>query len=94
MAIVPPLQGVPRYTLRIPEALPRAFMLRPLRGDGNYSRFRGIKNGARLGWLIDPVDRRVDIYRPGQPPTTLEAPTQLNADPELPGFTLDLTTIW
>ena len=51
-------------------------------------------NGVRLGWLIDPVDRRVEIYRPGQPPTTFEAPMQLKADPELPGFTLDLTTVW
>ena len=51
-------------------------------------------NGVRLGWLIDPVKQRVEIYRPGQAPTIVEAPTQLAADPELPGFTLDLTTIW
>lgn len=24
------------------------------------------ENGARLGWLIDPQNQRVEIYRPGQ----------------------------
>jgi Uma2 family endonuclease len=51
-------------------------------------------NGVRLGWLIDPVERRVEIYRPGQSPAIVESPSQIAADPELPGFTLDLTTIW
>lgn len=53
-----------------------------------------VDNGVRLGWLIDPVERRVEIYRPGRATTVVDAPTQLNADPELPGFTLDLTSIW
>ena len=25
-----------------------------------------IKNGARLGWLLDPMKQRVYVYRPGQ----------------------------
>jgi Uma2 family endonuclease len=53
-----------------------------------------VDNGVRLGWLIDPIDRRVEIYRPGQAPTIVDAPTQVTGDPELPGFTLDLTAIW
>ena len=53
-----------------------------------------IENGARLGWLIDPQSRQVHIYRPHQPVTILNAPNTLSADPELPGFTLDLTAIW
>lgn len=51
-------------------------------------------NGVRLGWLIDPATRSVEIYRPGQTPAIVENPSTLNADPELPGFTLDLATIW
>lgn len=50
--------------------------------------------GVRLGWLIDPIERRVEIYRPGQVPTTLNNPTHVSADPELRGFTLDLTPVW
>ena len=51
-------------------------------------------NGARLGLLIDPQNRRVHIYRPEQPVEILEEPTAVSADPVLPGFTLDLSVIW
>ena len=53
-----------------------------------------LDNGARLGWLIDPQNRQVHIYRPNRPITILNAPTTISADPELPGFTLNLQTIW
>lgn len=53
-------------------------------------------NGARLGWLIDPVDpqHRVYVYRPDTPVEVLDAPESLSGDPELPGFVLDLKPIW
>lgn len=53
-----------------------------------------VENGVRLGWLIDPLERRVEIYRPRHEPQRIENPTNVTADPELPGFTLDLTVIW
>jgi len=53
-----------------------------------------IANGAQMGWLIDPFDRKVYIYQPGQPPGRLDDPTCIRADAVLPGFTLDLTRIW
>ena len=53
-----------------------------------------IDNGARLGLLIDPQDRIVYIYRPGQEVETLENPETVSADPILPGFTLDLREVW
>ena len=51
-------------------------------------------NGARLGWLIDPQDRRVYIYRPDRDVQTLDNPETVSADPILPAFTLDLKEIW
>jgi len=51
-------------------------------------------NGVRLGWLIDPVEKRVEIYRPGNAPEILEAPAHVSGDPELPGFVLDMAKIW
>ena len=51
-------------------------------------------NGARLGWLLDPMEQRAHIYRPGVQPEILDKPDSLSAEPELPGFTLDLTQIW
>ena len=53
-----------------------------------------MENGARLGWLIDPQNRRVHVYRPGQPAEILEEPAAVSAAPVLPGFTLDLSAIW
>ena len=55
-----------------------------------------MENGARLGWLIDPLDPRhlVYIYRPRVPVEVLEAPENLSGDPELPGFMLELQRIW
>ncbi|MDE2938563.1 MAG: Uma2 family endonuclease [Chloroflexota bacterium] len=55
-----------------------------------------MENGVRLGWLIDRLDRRrrVYIYRPNTPVEILEAPESISGDPELPGFTLELTPIW
>jgi Uma2 family endonuclease len=53
-----------------------------------------MENGARLGWLIDPERRKVYIYRPGKRVKSLQQPMHLSADPEVPGFVLDLEEIW
>ena len=55
-----------------------------------------IDNGARLGWLIDPIaaPKQVYIYRPQAEVVILDEPETVSAEPELPGFTLDLSRIW
>lgn len=55
-----------------------------------------IDNGARLGWLIDPISspKRVHIYRPNTEAQILDEPSEVSGEPELPGFTLDLSRIW
>jgi Uma2 family endonuclease len=53
-----------------------------------------IENGAQLGWLIDPRNRRGYIYRPGQVVEELENPDSINGDPVMPGFVLNLMDIW
>jgi len=53
-----------------------------------------IENGARLGWLIDPKSKRVEIYRPGQAVEVLNNPSTMSGDPVLPGFTLHLERVW
>ena len=52
-----------------------------------------IENGARLGWLIDPLEGQVFVYRPGAPVERLEEPESVSADPVLPGFRLELGEI-
>lgn len=53
-----------------------------------------IDNGARLGWLIDPQNRRVEIYRPGVTVEVLDNPTTLSGEEVLPGFVLNLRRVW
>ena len=50
-----------------------------------------LENGALLGWLIDPPNRRVFVYRAGQvDPERLDNPTTLSGEDVLPGFVFDV----
>ncbi|MEG4914100.1 Uma2 family endonuclease [Microcoleus sp. B7-D4] len=53
-----------------------------------------MNNGARLGWLIDRKNRKVEIYRQNQDVEVLENPISLSGEDVLPGFVLDLTEVW
>lgn len=52
-----------------------------------------IDNGARLGWLIDPIQKKIHVFRPGESTVILSNPESLSADPVMPGFTLELRSI-
>jgi Uma2 family endonuclease len=52
------------------------------------------ENGARLGWLIDPVEGRVWVYRPEAAVERLDQPGAVDAAPVLPGLELKLGSIW
>lgn len=52
------------------------------------------ENGASLGWLVDPVERKAHLNKPVAPVETLEKPDRLAGEPVLPGFVLDLAPIW
>jgi Uma2 family endonuclease len=57
--------------------------------------------GVRMGLLIDPQKKRVEIYRPGQEPEILEDPISLvenlplaiDCNEVMPGFSLDMSRI-
>jgi Uma2 family endonuclease len=53
-----------------------------------------VDNGARLGWLINPQDHQVEIYRPRQPVEVLQSPVTLSGEDVLPGFVLNLQRIF
>ncbi|MBN3876276.1 MULTISPECIES: Uma2 family endonuclease [unclassified Nostoc] len=53
-----------------------------------------IDNGAKLGWLIDPQQRRVEIYRLAKDVEVLENPAELLGEAVLPGFVLNLRRVW
>ena len=53
-----------------------------------------LDNGVKLGWLIEPSAKSVEIYRPGQPVEISNNPQTLSGESILPGFSLDLTKIF
>jgi Uma2 family endonuclease len=53
-----------------------------------------LDNGARLGWLLDPVNRQVEIYRVGQQVEVLENPMELSGEDVLLGFVLTMQRVW
>lgn len=50
-------------------------------------------NGSLLGWLIDPKNRTVEIYRQGKEKEVVHQPSQLSGEDILPGFILKLQGI-
>ena len=46
--------------------------------------------GSRLGWLLDPVDQRVYIFRVGHEMEILDNPATLDGEDVLPGFVFEV----
>lgn len=49
-----------------------------------------LNGGCRLGWLIDPYERCVHIYRAGQAVAVVEDPRTLSGEDVLPGFVFEV----
>lgn len=47
--------------------------------------------GVQLGWLINPQQQQVEIYRPGKDVEVRNLPTELSGENVLPGFNLSLS---
>ncbi|MGB3614287.1 MAG: Uma2 family endonuclease [Elainellaceae cyanobacterium] len=47
-----------------------------------------MSSGVRLGWLINPQQQQVEIYRQGSEKEVRSLPTELSGDAVLPDFTL------
>jgi Uma2 family endonuclease len=50
--------------------------------------------GVRMGLLINPQKKQVEIYRAGQEVEILEAPRSIDCNEVMPGFILDMSRIW
>lgn len=49
-----------------------------------------LNSGLRLGWLINPQDEQVEIYRPNQALEIVAFPVNISGEDVLPGFVLNL----
>jgi Uma2 family endonuclease len=52
-----------------------------------------LNSGLRLGWLINPLDEQVEIYRPSREVEIVQFPVSLSGEDVLPGFVLNLPMI-
>ena len=50
-----------------------------------------LASGLRLGWLINPKDKQVEIYRMGQEVEVVGMPVVLSGEEVLPGFSLEMS---
>lgn len=53
-----------------------------------------IENGAQLGWLIDPLKKKVYVYRPSVAVEVLDNPQTVSGEPLLHGFVLKMQDLW
>lgn len=53
-----------------------------------------IENGVLLGWLIDPIKKKIYVYHPDEDVKELENPETVSGEPLLKGFTLNMQKIW
>jgi Uma2 family endonuclease len=53
-----------------------------------------IANGAELGWLIDPKERTVWIYRPRRAPECVVKPERISGEGPVTDFVLELADVW
>lgn len=53
-----------------------------------------IENGASLGWLIDPLEKKIHVYRPNAETEILDNPIKVSGEPLLKKFVLNLKKIW
>lgn len=51
------------------------------------------ENGAALGWLIDPCQKKVYVYEPGREAAVVTG-SAIHAKGPVEGFTLDLDELW
>jgi Uma2 family endonuclease len=53
-----------------------------------------IENGTKLGWLINPKKKQIEVYRQGKEKEILSNPQTISGENILPDFQLDLELIW
>ena len=53
-----------------------------------------LTQGAQLGWLMDPANRSVEIYRPNGEVEKLSGIDALTGEGPVVGFVLDLVSVW
>jgi Uma2 family endonuclease len=78
---------VPDFVL---ELRPATDNLKPLQDKMQEYRRLGVK----LGLLINPKNKQIEVYRPRQDAEVLESPSSIDCGEVMPGFVLSMSRIW
>jgi Uma2 family endonuclease len=78
---------VPDFVIELRSATDRLSAIRDKMSE--YQRL-----GVRLGLLVNPQDREVEIYRLGQAVEVLASPLSISCEEVMPGFELSMIGIW
>lgn len=62
--------------------------------DMNEKLAEYLRTGVPVVWLVDPVFRTVDVYRPDAPPVRFNEQQELTAEPYLPGFRVPVAQLF
>ena len=63
-------------------------------GDQQAKMRRWMDNGVRLGWLVDPYDKQIWIYRADGSVEQLDRPAELSGEDVCVGLTIDMAQVW
>ena len=85
--IIGPIPVVPDFVIELRSATDRLSETQTKMRE--YQRL-----GVRLGLLINPQGRKVEIYRPGKELEILESPTEIDCSEVMPGFILSMSRIF
>ncbi|MCY4619702.1 MAG: Uma2 family endonuclease [Chloroflexi bacterium] len=55
---------------------------------------RWIEYGALLGWLVDPQDESIWIYRPNSDPEKVDKPEELGGESVCEGLVVNFARVW
>lgn len=78
---------VPNFVIELRSTTDRLSMLQAKMQE--YQRL-----GVKLGPLINPQERQVEVYRLGQMINQIKSPLEIDCSDVLMGFTLNLSEIW
>ena len=80
-------------------ALPPDFVVEVMSPKDRFSQQHGkmltwLREGVRLGWLLDLKAQEVWVYRPEQEPERFERPELISGEDVMPGLEVDFSEIW
>ncbi len=93
-AKVPPGVRVTGYSETVPDLVAEVASPSDSRREVHDKAHMWLNHGVRLVWVVQPETRSIDVYRLGQPITTLGDEDALDGLDVLPGFTCDVSAVF